>query len=280
MRKQTTQALKRLVNQFDAQVLLHMRERPELPQKERTRARLKLNADLFDWWDRMGKNTDEIMFPNWADRESVLTVVSPYPDAHESRHRMGPGQDGARSLYERVRWCGLSEQQVTWTYMVGTMHDAREGLPPMPADYALWSVWLPRILEAADTRHVILHGSPAIHAWRVDLKPGEFAGHTGIMGHRWYVTPVPHGDAALRRGGVNRKDWDRWVGGAVGRAIEGVGLQALDGHCIRCGEGLFAYDQDGIAWCEKHFERNWDKGRKRQLAVNTEANKAQEAKLL
>lgn len=99
---------------------------------------------------------------------------------------------------------------------------------------------------------LLLVGNDVIRGWRDDLLAQELWGRWGVMNERWMVMPIQHPDT-LAKGSAER--WGLDVRRFFEGYVSGVGTWGLSGECVKgtCGNGLWKYDGDGVAWCEKHW---------------------------
>lgn len=277
-RRAETRAVMRLVNEFDATVLLSMRQ--HFPRGARERATMRL--DIEDRArDRHAIDTNggfdcelcpgiehDPMPPNWSPAnltpQGRCAVLFPAPCAKDLQRGQPGWGPGERLLAGQLRSAGLKPARITWIPMVNCVPVDAQGRERPPDAAELAANWMRVIeyLDAADVRYVLLHGTQAIRAWRPDVKASEQSGVQGVMRHRWFVTPIPHGTAALRPNGIPMTEWSRSVAEFARRVTEDVGLAGLGTQCIKCRAGLYAYDPDGLALCGKHFKTHRDRTEK------------------
>ncbi len=103
---------------------------------------------------------------------------------------------------------------------------------------------------------LLLVGNDVIREWRDDVLPQELWGRWGVKDSRWMVMPVQHPDT-LAKGSAER--WGEGVKRFFEGYVSGTGTWGLSGECVRgtCGNPLWKYDRDGIAWCEKHWTERY-----------------------
>lgn len=298
-RREETRALIRLLDTFDATLLLQVRE--HLPRTYRERLAHQLTAEDrerdrhaedtnggFDCPLYLGPSTQghdcipAEFSPARLDPEGRCAVLFPAPCARDMVHGELGWSQGERLLADHLRRCGIPASHVAWIPLVGCAPTDAEGHQRPPTADELAAHWPTTLeyLDAADVRHVLLHGTHAVRAWRGDLKVTEQAGIQGLMLQRWFVTPIPHATAVLRPNGLPITEWSRWVTDFSQRVTENVGLEGLGTRCVKCGAGLYAYDADGIALCEEHFISHRDKGEKIQRTRQRKIAQQNQGRLL
>lgn len=274
-RREETRALMRLVNEMDATVLVNLKQR--FPRGVRERVEHRIDAEdrardthTLGWGMGDGctlnaePDHDPIM-PTWSPAklgpEGRCAVLFPCPTLKDwAKGELGWGR-GERFLADHLRQCGLPRDRVTWIPIVGCAPADASGQerPITEAERAWWRPHVLEYLDAADVRYVLLHGTAAVRAWRPDAKVTESAGVWGVMEREWVVMPVPHALATMRPDGLPITEWSRWITQFAQYVTEDGGLTGLGTSCTKCGSTLFAYDADGLALCEEHFEKFRDR---------------------
>lgn len=124
-------------------------------------------------------------------------------------------------------------------------------------------------LTAANTRYVLLCGATAVSAWQGDVKVTKARGNWFIWwtgegdGRRgWWVMPTLHPAAVLRHGGLKgdlREDLEKFARVVNGETRAQYGVSTT---CVECGEPWTRWEDDGVAWCEKCWEKKAKAARK------------------
>lgn len=138
---------------------------------------------------------------------------------------------------------------------------------------------LMRQLDAIGARFVILAGAVAVGQWRPDLTVTESRGQIFVWMRRWVVMPVLHPASLLRNPSDVRK---REMKDDLARFQEIVSgevdaLWRLGEQCIKCGGYVTHYDEEGVPWCEQHWEQFRVKVKKAQQRLKGKAIPGQES---
>ncbi len=158
-----------------------------------------------------------------------------------------------KTLFSALSSAGLSHYDGAYLSVVGC-HPNDEGTPrpAAPTEVAACRSNLLDALDAANVRYVMLSGVAATRSWRADLPLADVAGRLFVWRDRWLVMPTfsLQGVMTGAQDGVQWRDHVRQFSYIVN---EDVGLDALSRACIECGDGLYAYDDDGVPYCRAHF---------------------------
>lgn len=112
-------------------------------------------------------------------------------------------------------------------------------------------------IEAVGAPLLLLVGAKAVHSWRPDLSVTETRGQMYVWMRRWAVMPVMHPAALLRHPSDARK---REMADDLAKFREVVSgevdaLWRLGDQCIKCGGWVTHYDEEGVPWCQKHWDQ-------------------------
>lgn len=114
-------------------------------------------------------------------------------------------------------------------------------------------------IEVVDAPFLLLVGAKAVHSWRADLTVTETRGQVFVWMRRWVVMPVTHPASLLRQPSAARRDEmkaDLARFAAVVADQDGDGaLWRLGDQCIKCGGWVTHYDEEGVPWCQKHWDQ-------------------------
>lgn len=272
-RKTELAAIRRLIDQFDADILL--KRQPQLPRDSRYRAqsRRQLEDEALEWHhlrthtiNPCTVNTEPThnpIMPAWSDYRldppGRIAVIGPAPSWEDARHGELGWSRSARLLEDVLRKAGVGREHITWISACWCWPDdgPKGNRPPTVQELDLWHHWTMQALDAADVDYVLLHGSHALRTWRQDLPVTALAGGLYLWNERWFVSAIPHTSAVLRPNGLPHSEWLRDIATFVGNVQEGSGFENFGTKCIDCGHSLYAYDGDGIPYCGEHFEKQY-----------------------
>jgi hypothetical protein len=162
--------------------------------------------------------------------------------------------------------CPLCDAAPIWPSLTGQIDLTVLGVKPSPllksavgkhADLRRVA-WIPaevcdydtdQCLYAAGAPCVLLVGGTALAKWRKDLLFAQARNVVGVWRNTYMVTAVPMPPS----GRVERRDWERDTEDAV-RLLLSEMVGGVEGCLERgCEGGLFAFDQDGLPWCQQHL---------------------------
>lgn len=193
----------------------------------------------------------------WADKPATLTLI--WPSLPKDSDRIAVRRAATANA-------GIWPEHVNHLWLVPHVMDRQ----PWPLTIAEYLPWLMEALWVTDTRWVVLLGSRPVWTWRPDLKPKDVYGKVGVWRDRWYVYPMDHPNNVDRR---SADQWNyQWL--QLGKLMKHDHLvSTLNEHCISCGNPLYMYDGDGIAWCQTHTQDGLKSQRKAseqwaQLSIN------------
>lgn len=278
-------AVQRLVEMFDARVMVSRDTRPE---NHTAAGRLTMRVGVDE---RVASCTacglrdgcTAPITPSWAParlgRPGRVAVVAEAPSIEEDRKgECGVGRV-AGILYAALRHGGLPAEMVTWINAVactpwvegaGGQSAQPATRPPRDLEVATCRANVLAALDAADVDYVLLLGAAAVRSWRPDLAVTKVAGGWYLWGSRWFVYPVVHTNAMLRGDSTEAREWQRQIAGFCELVANGTGLEGLGVTCVEadCRGSVYGYDADGVPWCDVHFGPGWwasgkrDRGRK------------------
>lgn len=228
------------------------------------------------------------LMPQWSNirlpRESRVAVIGPAPTFEDAEKGEVGWSRADRLLGQTLRKAGLEDGQITWIHCVwcwpdGGIADApssrgrsrgrqiRIPRPPTTRELNDWHPMMMAALDAADVDYVLLHGHQAVHAWRPDMSVEKALGAQFIWANRWMVSAVHHASYLSReRDAQVEREWREGVAQFVYRAVNGITWDAFARRCVLCKSGsgggtgtFYAWDEDGVAVCEKHMKDNWGK---------------------
>ena len=116
---------------------------------------------------------------------------------------------------------------------------------------AAYRPWLLNAMLAAGAPYVLLVGARPAWSWRPDLRLTKMQGRVGIMLQKYVVMPVNNPDIITKEQMVG---WRANVERFVRIMKEGGDTHHLSSNCVECGNALYWYDSDGVAWCKDHAE--------------------------
>lgn len=244
----------RLIDEMGAEVMVRRRAMPEMDDVARLKARLGLERDAQELWDRdVGdSNATSLVFPRWSEpwlpRAGRITVVGPMPTGETVRRGWGASR-AERALAHALDAGGVRGGSITW---LGASWEAADDRPPTTAELARWAGLTRRAIEAADAEYLLLHGAHAMRLWRRDLGVGDLTGRIGLYREQQIVAVVPHASTVLGA----RHGWEQWmreVEAFAWSVQEGAGFEALGQRCMKCRDAVWGYDPDGLPWCREHY---------------------------
>jgi uracil-DNA glycosylase len=263
-------AMRRLINEFGAEIVLQ--QNPQLPRStaERVGQRLAVEDAVVEWHTVSRGSRDDCtcnpdpehdpILPAWSppklDRPGRIAVVGPVPTWEAVKHGELGWSKAERLLGQHLRHAGIAPDMVTWLTACWCWprgSDDKTQRAPTPAELDRWRPWLMQALDAADVDYVLLHGAHAVGLWRSGIQVTATSGRLYLFADRWWVTPLPHASAVLRPDGIPATDWKRDIARFVGYVAEGLGFEALATDCHLCGGGFYAWDGDGVSWCADHY---------------------------
>lgn len=262
--KQERQTITRLIDEFGADIMIERRD--VLPNTPRDRIALRNSAE--DAITDLYANHPELsavapLLPEWSpynlDRIGRVAVIGPCPTWEDARRGEIGHSRASKLMRSQLQHFGLLPHMVTNLHCVPHWCSAgeRDNRPPSPRELALCRELLFQCLDAADVDYVLLHGAHAMGAWRNDVTLKQVAGGLHLWKNRWFVFPTYHASAVLRQDGFEAKEWRKQLGKFVGHVQDQDGFEAFATRCARrvdgCSEPMYAYDEDGIAWCRGDF---------------------------
>lgn len=294
-------AMRRLIDTFGAEIVLQ--HRPPFPRTPMDRAsqRLEVEDAARDWHlmrhgtpdactcrvDADGDDPHEPLMPEWSpyglDRPGRIAVIGPGP-TFEDISRGGHGYSRSeRLLSDALRRAGIAREMVSWLHACWCWPQAgATGVrAPTPLELDAWHPWLRLALDAADVEYVLLHGAHALRAWRGDLTISGAGTAQYLWGERWWVNVIPHASNVMRRDGIPETPWREQVAVFVSRVLEGVAFDGLGTKCVECLRNgaatggarstaqFYGWDSDGVAYCEEHFEKSFQRGDKARKKSRT-----------
>lgn len=249
-------AIKRLVEQFGAEVLVSLETLPTMKRSQRARARHAAIDAAFDCTacglcEHVARKDDRgPVYP----KESFMTpsdliVLTLHPRTGDDRyHRV------IRHALSNLDY--VDPDRVSFVPVVSCVPRDDEGALRTPTQQhrTACEANLYRALEAANTPYVLAIGQPALKAWR-DLRLEQVKGIIGTWRNRWTITAVEHPAAPLREGKAAMRQWY----GDVARAVDvlygdlsvGIGTTCTQSGC---NDESFAWDGDAMPWCRRHFK--------------------------
>lgn len=232
-----TAAVKRLVVEMGAEVVFSMRPHEELSKLERVKLR--------------GVDVDGALQAEWPER---LTAASQVAVVWDTPEHAATGSASWRMMCFALKHAGLANVSHTWLVPQMLRDD---GVPRAPKadELAEWrDHWLAS-MAAADTRYALLVGGVVGNVWRADVPYADLLGRWGALADRWWCQMIPH-PGMVARGLVTMKDFRSEVAGFADRVLAGDERASswLRTGCTEggCGEKWFAWDRDGLPWCEEH----------------------------
>lgn len=267
-RREELRALTRLVDTFDATILIHMKQHFERGTVQRAADRIRVDDQI----DRqhatctLRHDDHQPLHPAWpnpvATHEGRYAIVCPPPAKQDWQRGEIGWSPTVRALTDTLNRAGAHRHHVTLIPVVGCRPTDATGRPRtlVAAEVAQHARLVRQAIDAADVRYVLFYGAHAARAWRPDLDIRQTAGRFGIHNREqvaFVLREPPSNTAPLHA----RAEWAMQVERFAEAVTTDSGLTSLDTTCIHCHTPLFAYDPQGIALCETHFNK-WDKGDK------------------
>lgn len=222
----------RMGDEFGATVLLDINERPEIPQRDRIRARYAAFENTV--W-------------SWPAGPSQLLVVYDFA--------FGP---------ERGTWTSASAKMLRRALVQGGVEIARcafaclwdcssDDMRVTRADLDEAATRVRAVVRAADTDRVLVLGGNAGQVWNPTGDLTRLWGGTYLwpgMGQT-FVRPVML-PGAVFRDIVPEKVWRGQIHGFIQEGSENLGLLNLGRRCVICDETVTLYDPFGVPTCRQH----------------------------
>ncbi len=257
-------AVHRVVEQFGAEVMVSIESPMPRSARERLGHRMAVDEQIMEC-EACGLREHAVaplepMWPNAVlDRPGRLAIVGEAPTYGEDEAgQLGVGRAWS-TLQTLIRQAGIEADRLTYVNVVQCAPhagDQRTTRPPTAAEANTCRPNLMAALDAADVDYVLLLGAHALRAWRPDLTLERTAGGLFVWQRRWFVTPLQHVNAVLRQdSAVEMREWRTSLDRACQYVLNGTGLEGLGRGCIGCGAGMFGWDEDGVPWCEEHFDQ-------------------------
>lgn len=263
-------AMRRLVEQFGKDVALAaFRVEPPLPmdRRDRAKARRDVEVGLANCTAcplRPTMSHPEPVAPIWSpsglSRAGRIAIVSEAPDGKDVvRGQLGSGR-AVSMIHSVLRDSGITSEQISYMTAVSCWpHEVNESgkmvqRSPSGKESGICRQHVRRMVEAADVDYVLLLGAHALRAWRGDVTLAKVAGRLGLWNNRWFVWAAQHPHAVLRGDSVDVKTWTKGIRDFAEAVTGAVGIEGLATDCAECKAPMLAWDEDGIAWCDKHYD--------------------------
>jgi uracil-DNA glycosylase family 4 len=271
MKKAERQAVTRLIDTFGADIAISLRNKEDINSGERLKRRLACegiieNCHACSLRAEQGTPLTPFWSPPKLRRPGRIAVLGDAPTIEE--HRAGELGRGPlyRTIHSTLRDSGIIPERITYlttvfcTPMVQNKNKrGATRVPPARENVQACESNVTRALHAADVAYVLLLGGHATRAWRPDMHLANVAGKWFTWRNKWMVFPVEHPSVVLTRT-KSGKDIGNWYE-QIRRFAMGVGgdigLEGLSTACIMdCGQKFYAWDDDGVGWCQEHFKPN------------------------
>lgn len=260
-KRQETAALRRLIDQLGADIVLQKADASPRDRGERLGPRIAADdrCDACEACDLRG-GCKRPLTPIWPqarlDRAGRVAVIGEAPSWEEERAgALDHGRAGS-VLARTMAGAGVPADRVTYLTAVACWpnNGPRASKPPTLQQAVTCRQNLMVALDAADVDYVILLGAWATRAWRGDLGVTAVAGGMYLWQQRWFVLPIEHTNSVLREGAtVEARTWRDHVVTACQRVISGAGFEEFSHQCVKCTAPMYGWDEDGVPWCAEHF---------------------------
>lgn len=248
-------AIVRMVDTFDAEVMLNITPPPTIERK--TLAKLRYRAEeLTGDCQACGLCEHTIkgdvrgpVFPQQSMTRSDLIVLTPHPEP-------------ANGKYTRIIRHALSMvdtvtvERVSFVPVTGCVPRVDNGSlrASTRAEVKTCEANMYRAMDAANSPSVLMLGKGAMQAWRPNLTVEAVDGMVCVWRDQWEVAVVEHPAAAVHEGKAAILEWQRKIARAVRMLHAGDVLDGMGGRCVmkKCNEPVFAWDQDAVPWCRDH----------------------------
>lgn len=241
------QGIDRLVKEFGAEIAVTINPHVFWTAEQLARPRRRINANMLNVHRGV-----EIQPYEFSELSPSFTVVweRPIGNSHPARVmvRKTLAEGGVWDTHVSHLWCvpdiDKTARQIT--------ND----------DTALYRPWLLEGLQAAGARHVLLVGSRALWQWRSELRLSMTQGRVFVWQSRHCIMPVEVPDKVDRG---EYPEWRRMVLRFCNVPVDNISHH-LGTTCLKCDQGVYWYDTDGVPWCRDHAEEGvvgQEKGREK-----------------
>lgn len=234
---------RRLIEEFGGELLATLQQVMPTGDSEREQHRARVEAKMMIWHTRVARGEhckpDHNTLPvHWADGPSECVVVN--PSATPEQLKAGNTRDA--HMHNILKQHGIWD--VTFVNVIGCATRITGKAP-----YRMWDYWVNQLIEAADTQYVLLHGLQPQKFWNPKHRPEQVAGRIGLLNNKHIVMPI--GVATTPK---ERDTQQEHIKAFTSAIKENATLEALGLDCLKCNQPLWAYDQQGMPWCETHFQ--------------------------
>jgi uracil-DNA glycosylase len=246
-------AMKRLNRAFDdieLQVSIH--DLPEISYGQRAFRRLKLDREVT----RQLTDVDVIHLPQWTtsvddDAGVQCAIVMAAPTQDDVKHQSALRSRSGRFLRAELEQHRLYPED----YHVLYASPRVTGRPPTDHELRLDRPLLLEAIELVECRYVLMVGAQAFSEWRSDVRVGWSHGRLGLWKHRWFVYGVESPDAMMHPQ-ADVRAWRQSLAAFASMVREQRTPITESAHgCVRCGDPVWGYDQDAVAWCKSHLDK-------------------------
>jgi hypothetical protein len=250
VRKEERAALTRLIDHFDAEVLVNITPPPTRMPRERAMARGQI-AEQYESCTgcslhQVRQVFDDIgaEYPNFTT-PMHLTVVTAFPPVRGEQYR---------KMVEHAVKRHVPLANVAWVPVIGCVPRNELGGVLRPAskiEVRGCQANFHRSIEAAGAPHVLFVGKDAMAAWRDDLTIEQVRNVTGVFRGTYLCSAVDHPANAKRKS--ERVQWIEDAAHTVWRLMNETGLEVRGCTTKGCIKPFLGFDGDGIGWCAEHL---------------------------
>jgi uracil-DNA glycosylase len=246
-----SRALARLVDAFDAEVLINLGTIPTFTPRMRARHRMTADEQVADCTGcslhstcrrKDGKGST---WPNYTTVPNLI-VLTAHPTPDEDRYgRLIKAAIAGNEMVEHVAYipvvsCVPRTAEGTLRHATNDERKACEA-----------NLWLQ--IKAAQCPNILIIGEQAMKAWRSDLTINQVDGVVGTWMNQWMVTVVPHPSTAKHK--QEQLEWVRSTKKAIDRLMSST-VGGIGHRCThtKCNEPVGVYDSNALPWCLNHIE--------------------------
>lgn len=264
MTRAEAQAMGMLIDEFGADFAISMSNPVKRSKAGTIRERLLVEDVLYDCKAcDLCSDESRPLFPYWSSAKQAkydVAVVTPSPFKIEhEKGEMGYGP-WHNDIRQQLAHEGVHNDDITWVGAVAGYPGVHT--KPDAKQIATCKGHLINTLDAANAEYALLVGPPAAYSFRPDLRYVNLIGHWFIWQNRYMVFVVPPPPSKGPRGKmsqkarVEREEWDHWITLFARGVQSSEKTTLLSSGCIHtdCNEPMFAWDDDGVPWCDKHMQ--------------------------
>lgn len=203
---------------------------------------------------------------------AAFTVIGEAPGKEEEQvGRPFVGKSGR--LLRALLGPHFDPDDVFWMNTM-TCHPKKEGSTRAPTTKEMTSqrsIMLDS-LALSSSQHVLLVGATALSSFRGDLKLSSVHGQVFIWKSKYIVMPVFHPALILRKQELKSdlaRDLKQWAD-----VLKGNWHRYLGRGCVKCPNGVYELDPDGVGYCQGHWDRygmkSWQKAQKKWVVSQGE----------